>query len=107
MIDIGRVTIGEPVPERAVMYEDLDAFKKSGTLLGFIKNDGVESRILLYRDAFDGFSAECGLERNGLVDYLQRARVLEIKNESVKGKTDQYYVLAGTFLHEETSAPNQ
>ena len=97
----------KPVPERAVMYEDLDAFKKSGTLLGFIKNDGVESRILLYRDAFDGFSAECGLERNGLVDYLQRARVLEIKNESVKGKTDQYYVLAGTFLHEETSAPNQ
>jgi hypothetical protein len=90
----------KPAPEYAVMYEDLETFKKSGS--GFIKNDGADTRVLLYAEAFRRHTGGCGLEHDVLVNYLLHARLLEIKNESVKGKAHQYYVLAGTFLHEET-----
>jgi hypothetical protein len=92
----------KPVSEHAVMYADLETFKKSGA--GFIKNDGADTRLLIYPEPFRSLSAGCGLEHDAFVNYLVKRRLLELKNEKVKGKTDQYYVLVGTFLHSEPTS---
>ncbi len=93
--------IFEPVPEHAIRYEDPMAFKQAGTLSGFIKMDGPESRILVYADEFRRLTE--GLDHDGLVAHLQRAGWLTIKKEKVKGRPDTYYVLAEAFLR----APRQ
>jgi hypothetical protein len=86
-----------PAPEHAAMYADLETFKRSG--FGFIKNDGDNTRILLFHpDALPRLAAGCDIEHDAFVDYLQRARLLEIKREKVNGKADLYYVLPATFL---------
>jgi hypothetical protein len=87
-----------PAPEHATMFEDLDEFKKAGTLSGFIKVDNTGTRILLYPDAFRKVSAGCGLEHDALVDYLTRSELLKIENEKVKGQTERFYVLADRII---------
>jgi hypothetical protein len=96
----------KPAPEHAVLYQDVD-LKNPGTLSGFIKNDGENTRILLYPDAFRRLAEGCGLDHVALADYLRRARLLEVKNEKVKGKPNQFYVLPRMFLHSESEPVNQ
>jgi hypothetical protein len=96
----------KPNSECAVVYNDLVAARKAGLVGGFIKNDGHKARILLYPEAFRRCSAGCGLPHDALVEYLKRAGFLEIKNEKVKGETEQYYVLTEAFLRSETTAVN-
>jgi hypothetical protein len=85
-----------PTPEQAIIYENPAAFKEAGTLYGFIKVDGENTRILIDRDAFHRLSGGCDLD--ALVAHLQRNGLLQIKNEKVNGRTAQYYVLAHGFL---------
>jgi hypothetical protein len=89
-----------PIPEHAIIYENSAAFKDAGTLYGFIKIDGENTRILIDRDAFHRLSGGCDLD--ALVAHLQRSGLLQIKNEKVNGRTAQYYVLADGFLRGET-----
>jgi hypothetical protein len=91
-----------PIPEHAIIYENPAAFRKAGTLYGFIKIDGENTRILVPPDAFGRLTAACGIEHDALVDYLQRKGSLEIKNEKVRNKTERYFVLGNGFLREET-----
>jgi hypothetical protein len=90
----------KPAPEHAALYQDVD-LKNPGTIFGFIKYDGANTRILLFHDAFRRLSGECG-DHDALVGYLKRKKLLEIKSEKVRGSSDQYYVLVGTFLLDET-----
>jgi hypothetical protein len=89
------------VPEHATFYQNID-LKNPGTISGFIKNDGANTRILLFHDAFHRISAECG-DHDALVNYLKRKNLLEIRNEKVKRSTDQYCVLVGFKLDETAS----
>ena len=86
-----------PIPEHAIIYENPAAFKEAGTLYGFIKIDGENTRILVPPDAFGRLTAACGIEHDALVDYLQRKGSLEIKNEKVRNKTERYFVLGNGF----------
>jgi putative DNA primase/helicase len=54
-----------PIPEQAIIYENPAAFKEAGTLYGFIKIDGENTRILAYPDAFHRLSTGC--DRDALV----------------------------------------
>jgi hypothetical protein len=90
-----------PIPEHAVVYENPAAFRDAGSLYGFIKIDGENTRILIDRDAFHRLSAGCDL--GALVAHLQRNGLLEIKNEKIHGRTAQYYVLTDGFLRGEHS----
>jgi hypothetical protein len=89
-----------PIPEHAIIYENPAAFKEAGTLYGFIKVDGANTRVLLYPDEFRRLSTGCDLD--ALVAHLQRNGLLQIKNEKVNRRTEQYYVLADIFLNGET-----
>ncbi len=90
-----------PIPEQAIIYENPAAFKEAGTLYGFIKIDGENTRILIDRDAFHRLCAGCSSD--ALVAHLQRNGLLQIKNEKIHGRTAQYYVLADGFLRGETN----
>jgi hypothetical protein len=68
-----------PKPEHAIIYQNLAAFKEAGTLYGFIKVDGENTRVLLYPDEFRRLSAGCDLD--ALIAHLHRNGLLQIKNE--------------------------
>ena len=89
-----------PIPEHAIIYENPAAFRKAGTLYGFIKIDGENTRILVHPDAFRRLTAACGIEHDALVAHLQRKGSLEIKNEKVRNRTERYFVLGDGFLRE-------
>ena len=91
-----------PIPEHAIIYENPAAFKEAGTLYGFIKVDGANTRVLLYPDEFRRLSTGCDLD--ALVAHLQRNGLLQIKNEKVNRRTERYYVLADGFLRDETDS---
>jgi len=91
-----------PAPEHAIKFEDPGVFRAAGALSGFIKIDGPDQRILIYRDEFHRLTE--GFDRDALIAHLQRTGALTIKNEKIKGETKSYAVLREVFVRGETKS---
>src|SRR6266536_512966 len=93
-----------PAPEHMIRFSDRAAFKSAGSLFGFIKIDGPDQRVLIYRDEFHRLTEGCGIDRDALIAHLKRTGALTIKNEKIRAETKTYAVLTEAFVRIETKS---